>query len=69
MSTPSNSGLGRLVEYDKRNSPLPSPSNAPTVSDTASKAKANKPVAVQTDFPDNSDDNDNYDELNFKRVL
>jgi hypothetical protein len=24
MFTPSNSGLRRLVEYDKRNSPLPS---------------------------------------------
>ncbi|KAF7567886.1 hypothetical protein PtrM4_124990 [Pyrenophora tritici-repentis] len=30
MSTPSNSGLRRLVECDKRNSPLPSLSNAPT---------------------------------------
>jgi hypothetical protein len=70
MSTPSNSGLRRLVEYDKRNSPLLSLSNAPTVGDTASEAQANKPVLVQADFLNDSDDddNDNYDRLNFKRV-
>ncbi|KAA8613353.1 hypothetical protein PtrV1_12261 [Pyrenophora tritici-repentis] len=45
MSTPSNSGLRRLVEYDKRNSSLPSLLNAPTVSDTASEAKADEPLA------------------------
>jgi hypothetical protein len=70
MSTPSNLGLRRLVEYDKRNSPLPSLSNAPTVGDTASEAQADKPVAIQADFLNNSDDNDdNYNRLNFKRVL
>ncbi|KAI1512316.1 Dimer-Tnp-hAT dimerization containing protein [Pyrenophora tritici-repentis] len=61
MSTPSNSGLRRLVECDKRNSPLPSLSNAPTVGDTA----------IQADFPndgDDDDDDDNYDGLDFKRV-
>ncbi|CAE7206524.1 hypothetical protein PTTW11_09567 [Pyrenophora teres f. teres] len=70
MSTPSNSGLRRLVEYDKRNSPLPSLSNAPTVSNTASEAQANKPLAVQADFPNDGDDdnNNNYNRLNFKRV-
>jgi hypothetical protein len=70
MSTPSNLGLRRLIEYDKRNSPLLSLSNAPTVSDTASEAQADKPVAVQADFLNNGDDNDNnYNRLNFKRVL
>ncbi|KAI1512407.1 hypothetical protein L13192_12298 [Pyrenophora tritici-repentis] len=73
MSTPSNSGLRRLVEYDKRNSSLPSLLNAPTVSDTASEAKADEPLAVQADFPndgddDDDDDDDNYDGLDFKRV-
>jgi hypothetical protein len=47
MSTPSNLGLRRLVKYDRRNSPLPSLSNAPTVGDTASEAPADKPLAVQ----------------------
>jgi hypothetical protein len=61
MSTPSNSGLRRLVEYDKRSSPLPSLLNAPTVGDAASDAQANKPVAVQADIPNNGDDDDNYD--------
>jgi hypothetical protein len=70
MSTSSNLGLRRLVKYDKRNSPLPSLSDAPTVGDTASEAQADKPVAVQADFLNNRDDNDdNYDRLNFKRVL
>ena len=69
MSTPSNSSLRRLVEYDKRNSPLPSLSNAPTVGDAASEAQANKPVAVQADFPNDGDNNDNYNSLDFKRVL
>ena len=68
MSTPSSSGLRRLVEHDKRNSPLPSLSNAPTVGDTASEAPADKPVAVQADFPDDGDNEDNYDGLDFKRV-
>jgi hypothetical protein len=69
MSTPSNLGLRRLVEYDKRNSPLLSLLNAPTVGDTASEAQANKPVAIQADFlNDGDDDDDNYDRLNFKRV-
>jgi hypothetical protein len=70
MSTPSNSGLRRLVEYDKRNSPLPSLSNAPTVGDTASEAQADEPVSVQADFPNDGDDDDddNYDRLDFKRV-
>jgi hypothetical protein len=61
MSTPSNSGPRRLVEYDKRSSPLPSLSNAPTVGDTASEAQADKPVAVQADIPDDGDDDNNYD--------
>jgi hypothetical protein len=69
MSTPSNLGLRRLVEYDKRNSPLLSLLNAPTVSDTASEAQANKLVAVQADFLNNSNDNNNYNRLNFQRVL
>jgi hypothetical protein len=70
MSTPSNSGLRRLIEYDKRNSPLLSLSNAPTVGDTASEAQADEPVAVQADFlNDGDDDDDNYNRLNFKRVL
>jgi hypothetical protein len=70
MSTPSNLGLRRLVEYDKRNSPLPSLSNAPTVGDTASEAQADKPVLVQVDFLNDGDNNnnDNYNRLNFKRV-
>jgi hypothetical protein len=68
MSTPSTLGLRRLVEYDKRNSPLLSLSNAPTVSDTASEAQADKPVAVQADFLNDSVDNDNYNGLDFKRV-
>ena len=68
MSTPSSSGLRRLVEYDKRNSPLPSLSNASTVGDTASEAQADEPVAVQADFPNDGDDDDNYDGLDFKRV-
>jgi hypothetical protein len=69
MSTPSNSGFRRLVEYDKRNSPLLSLSNAPTVGDTASEAQADKPVAIQADFlNDSDDDDDNYNRLNFKRV-
>jgi hypothetical protein len=59
MSTSSNSGLRRLVGYDKRNSPLPSLSNAPTVGDTASEAHADEPVAVQADFPNDGDDDDN----------
>ncbi|KAG9378457.1 Dimer Tnp hAT domain containing protein [Pyrenophora tritici-repentis] len=37
--------LRRLVECDKRNSPLPSLSNAPTVGDTASEAQADEPLA------------------------
>jgi hypothetical protein len=72
MSTLSNLGLCRLIEYDKRNSPLLSLLNAPTVSDTTSKAQANKPVLVQADFLNNSDNNNNnnnYNRLNFKRVL
>jgi hypothetical protein len=62
------------VEYDKRNSPLLSLSNAPTVGDTASEADADRPVPVQADFPnDGNDSNDsnndkNYDGLDFKRV-
>ncbi|KAF1970340.1 hypothetical protein BU23DRAFT_402785, partial [Bimuria novae-zelandiae CBS 107.79] len=68
MSTPSNSGLCRLVEYDKRNPPLPSLSNAPTVDDTTGEAQANEPVAVQADFPNDGDDDDNYNRLDFKRV-
>ncbi|KAK1914353.1 hypothetical protein P3342_007599 [Pyrenophora teres f. teres] len=70
MSTPSNSGLRRLVECDKRNSPLPSLSNAPTVGDTASEAQADEPLAVQADFPNDGDDDDddNYNGLDFKRV-
>jgi hypothetical protein len=71
MSTPSNLGLRRLIEYDKRNSPLLSLLNAPTVGDTASEAHANKPVLVQANFLNDGDDNnnDNYNRLNFKRVL
>jgi hypothetical protein len=69
MSTPSDSGLCRLVEYNKCNSPLPSLSNAPTVGNTASKAQANEPVAVQADLPNDGDDNNNYNRLDFKRVL
>jgi hypothetical protein len=68
MSTPSKLGLRRLVEYDRRNSPLPSLSNAPTVGDIASEALADKPVAVQADFPNDGDNDDNYDGLDFKRV-
>ncbi|CAE7222506.1 hypothetical protein PTTW11_11551 [Pyrenophora teres f. teres] len=70
MSTPSNLGLRRLVECDKRNSPLLSLSNAPTVGDTASEAQANEPLAVQADFPNDGDDDDddNYNGLDFKRV-
>jgi hypothetical protein len=68
MSTPSNLGLCRLVEYDKHNSPLPLLSNAPTVGDTASEALADEPVAVHADFPNIGNNNDNYDGLNFKHV-
>jgi hypothetical protein len=68
MSTPSNSGLRRLVEYDKRNSPLPSLSNAPTVGDTASEAQADELVAVQADFPNDGNDDNHYDRLDFKRL-
>jgi hypothetical protein len=70
MSTPSNLGLYCLVEYNKRNSPLPSLLNAPTVGDTASEAQADAPVVIQADFPNDGDDDDddNYDGLNFKRV-
>jgi hypothetical protein len=67
MSTPSNSGLRRLIEYDKRNSPLPSLLNAPTVGDTASEAQADEPVTIHADFPNDGDDDD-YDGLDFKRV-
>ncbi|KAL7773152.1 hypothetical protein CFE70_003116 [Pyrenophora teres f. teres 0-1] len=68
MSTPSNSGLRRLVECDKRNSPLLSLLNAPTVGDTASEAQADEPLAVQADFPNDGDDDDddNYNGLDFK---
>lgn len=59
MYTSSNLGLRRLIEYNKRNSPLPSLSNVPTVSDIASEAQAN--------FLNNDDDN-NYAGLDFKRV-
>ncbi|KAI2479364.1 hypothetical protein Ptr902_09575 [Pyrenophora tritici-repentis] len=48
MSTPSNSGLRRLIEYDKRASPRPSLSNAPTISDTACEAQADEPVVTST---------------------
>jgi hypothetical protein len=68
MSIPSNSGPCRLVKYEKRNSPLLSLSSAPTIGDTASEARADKPVAVQADFPNGGDDNDNHDGLDFKRV-
>jgi len=68
MSTLSNSGLRRLVEYDKRNSPPLSLSNAPTVGDTMSEAQADEPVAIQADFLNDSDDDDNYNGLDFKRV-
>ena len=68
ISTSSNSGLRRLIEYDKRNSPLLSLLNAPTVSDTASEAQADEPVAVLADFPNNGDDDEYYDGLDFKRV-
>ena len=66
MSTPSNSGLRRLVEYDKRNSPLPSLSNAPTVGDTTSEAQADELVTIHADFPNDGDED--YDGLDFKRV-
>jgi hypothetical protein len=70
MSTLSNLGPRYLIEYDKRNSPLLSLLNAPTVSNTISKAQANKPIAIQADFLNNSDNNNNnYNRLNFKRVL
>jgi hypothetical protein len=70
MSTSSNLGLRRLVEYNKRNSPLLLLLDAPTVGDTASEVQANKPVAVQADFLNNRDNNDdNYNGLDFKRVL
>jgi hypothetical protein len=70
MSTSSNLGLRCLVEYDKRNSPLLSLSDAPTISDTASEAQADEPVAVQADFLNNRDDNNNnYNGLDSKRVL
>ncbi|KNG44752.1 histone H3 [Stemphylium lycopersici] len=62
MSTPSNSGLRRLVEYDKRASPR---SNAPTIGDTACEAQPDEPVVVQADIPD---DDDNYVGLDFKRM-
>ena len=69
MSTPSNLGLRRLVEYNKRNSPLLSLLNAPTVGNTASEAQADEPLAAQADLPDDGDDDDdNYDGLDFKRV-
>lgn len=66
ISTPSNSGLRRLVEYDKRASPRPSLSNAPTIGDTTCEAQPDEPVVVQGDIPD--DDDDNYVGLDFKRV-
>ncbi|EMD66060.1 hypothetical protein COCSADRAFT_62509, partial [Bipolaris sorokiniana ND90Pr] len=66
MSTPSNLGLRRLVEYDKRNSPLLSLSNAPTVGDTTSEAQADELVTIYADFPNDGDDD--YDGLDFKRV-
>jgi hypothetical protein len=70
MSTSSNLGLCRLVEYNKHNSPLLLLLDAPTVSNTASEAQANEPVAVQADFLNNRDNNNNnYNRLNFKRVL
>ena len=59
MSTPSNLGLYCLVEYNKRNLPLLSLLNAPTVSDTASEVQANKPLAIQADFLNNGDYNNN----------
>jgi hypothetical protein len=69
MSTPSNLGLCRLIEYNRRNSPLLSLLNAPTVGDTASEALTNNPVAVQADFLEDGDNDNNYDGLDFKRVL
>jgi hypothetical protein len=69
MSIPSNSGPCRLVKYEKRNFPLLSLSNALTIGDTASESRADKPVVVQADFPNGGDDNDNYEGLEFKRVL
>ena len=68
MSTPSNLGLRRVIEYNKRDSPLLLLSNAPTISDTASEAQANKLVAVQADFPNDGNDDNNYNGLNFKPV-
>ncbi|KAF2023335.1 hypothetical protein EK21DRAFT_81155 [Setomelanomma holmii] len=53
MSTPSNSGLRRLVEYNKRAFPctlLTSLSSAPTIGDTACEAQADEPVVVQADI-------------------
>jgi hypothetical protein len=44
MSILSNLGLYYLIEYNKRNCPLPLLLNAPTISDTASKAQANKTI-------------------------
>ncbi|KAF2846986.1 hypothetical protein T440DRAFT_356681, partial [Plenodomus tracheiphilus IPT5] len=67
MSTPSNSGLRRLVEYTPLTSPLPSLSNAPTVGDIASDAQADAPVATQADCLEDDND-DNYAGLDFKRV-
>ncbi|KAF2034114.1 hypothetical protein EK21DRAFT_97623 [Setomelanomma holmii] len=67
MSTPSNSGLRRLVKYNKRASPQPSLLNAPTIGNTAREAQADEPVVVQVDIPDINDNN--YVGLDIKRVL
>ncbi|KAH8714041.1 hypothetical protein GQ44DRAFT_569797, partial [Phaeosphaeriaceae sp. PMI808] len=65
MSARSNSSLRCLVERDKLNSLPPSPSNAPTVGDTESKAYNEAPVIV---IRAESPNNDEYEGLDFKRV-
>jgi hypothetical protein len=69
MSTTSDLGLRRLIEYNKRNYLVLPLSNAPTVSNIASKAQADKPVAVQADFPNNGGNSVDYNRLNLKCVL
>ena len=62
MPAQPNSALQRLVERDKRNSPPPSPSNAPTVS--VNEVPTDTTAVIPADIVDERD----FEGLDWKRV-
>ncbi|EFQ95257.1 hypothetical protein PTT_06793 [Pyrenophora teres f. teres 0-1] len=69
MSAQPISALQRLVDRDKRNSPPPSPSNAPSVSDTNSVLHNNAvPIDAIAAIPADLVDERDFEGLDWKRV-